>query len=114
MWSYVHYIDIVRQKEYNINVRFCIVLLIMCISWNVSDDEGKCMNEYLTIKEIAEKWDVTTRRVQKMCADGKIPGASKFGRDWAIPKDAEKPSDGRVTTGEYKDWRKQLVNSGDE
>lgn len=57
---------------------------------------------------------MTTRRVQKMCADGKISGASKFGRDWAIPKDVEKPSDGRVTTGGYKDWRKQLVNSEDE
>ena len=67
------------------------------------------MNDYLTIKEIAEKWELTTRRVQKMCADGKIPGASKFGRDWAIPKDAEKPADGRITTGEYVNWRKQAV-----
>lgn len=41
-----------------------------------------------------------------MCADGLIPGAVKFGRSWAIPEDAEKPVDGRVTTGEYKNWRK--------
>ena len=61
------------------------------------------------IKEIAEKWELTTRRVQKLCAEGKIPGASKFGRDWAIPKDAEKPVDQRVTTGEYKNWRKPKV-----
>ena len=72
------------------------------------------MNDYVTIKEIAEKWDVTARRVQKMCADGKIPGASKFGRDWAVPKDAEKPIDGRVTTGEYIDWRKQVVTSASD
>lgn len=67
------------------------------------------MNEYVTIKEIADKWDVTTRRVQKMCADGIIPGATKFGRDWAIPKETEKPMDKRVTTGEYKNWRKEKV-----
>ena len=68
------------------------------------------MDDYATIKEIAEKWELTTRRVQKLCAEGKIPGASKFGRDWAIPKDAEKPVDQRVTTGEYKNWRKPKVD----
>lgn len=63
------------------------------------------MNEYLTIKKVAENWSVTPRRIQVLCAKGKIPGAVKFGRDWAIPKDAVKPEDGRVTTGEYKNWR---------
>lgn len=61
---------------------------------------------YLTINEMAEKWDVTPRRVRKMCLDGKIKGAAKLGREWAIPVSAERPTDGRVTTGEYKDWRK--------
>lgn len=65
------------------------------------------MNGYLTVKEFAEKWNITTRRVQKMCSEGKIPGASKFGRDWAIPINAEKPLDERITTGEYKNWRKK-------
>ena len=64
------------------------------------------MNDYLTIKETAEKWELTPRRVQKMCSDGRIEGAIKFGRDWAIPKDAMRPVDGRVTTGEYRNWRK--------
>ena len=63
------------------------------------------MNDYLTIKEVAEKWSLTTRRVQKMCSDGLIPGVIRFGRAWAIPKDAERPADLRVTTGEYKNWR---------
>ena len=65
------------------------------------------MDNYLTIKEVAEKWNLTTRRVQKMCADGLIPGVIRFGRAWAIPKDAEKPVDGRITTGEYRNWRKK-------
>lgn len=68
----------------------------------------KQMNdEFLTIKEVAEKWGVTPRRVQRMCADGKIPGAKKFGRDWAIPTSTEKPVDGRIKTGEYTNWRRQ-------
>ena len=65
------------------------------------------MDGYLTAKEVAEKWNLTTRRVQKMCEDGEIPGVVRFGRAWAIPKDAEKPVDGRVTTGEYRNWRKK-------
>jgi len=60
---------------------------------------------YTTIKEIAEQWGITPRRVQILCNKGKILGAVKFGRDWAVPKNAEKPEDGRVTTGEYKNWR---------
>lgn len=65
------------------------------------------MENYITIKELAEKWDITPRRIQKLCSEGKLPGAVKFGRDWAIPRDIERPSDNRITTGEYKDWRKK-------
>lgn len=60
---------------------------------------------YITIKDLSEKWGITPRRVQILCSNGKIEGAVKFGRDWAIPKDAGKPEDRRVTTGQYKSWR---------
>ena len=39
--------------------------------------------------------EITPRRVQVLCAQGKIPGAVRFGVTWAIPKDAVKPKDGR-------------------
>lgn len=42
-----------------------------------------------------------------MCADGKIDGVTKFGNAWAIPIDAEKPTDNRVVSGKYKNWRKK-------
>lgn len=61
---------------------------------------------YLTAKEAAEKWNITIRSVQIMCAEGKIEGAAKFGRVWAIPENSERPDDGRITTGQYIDWRK--------
>lgn len=64
------------------------------------------MEGYMTIKQAAEVWGVTRRRIQVLCAEGRIEGATKFGRDWAIPVDANKPSDKRVTTGEYRNWRK--------
>ena len=65
------------------------------------------MDEYITAKEAAEKWNLGTRRVQHMCANGQIPGVTKFGSIWAVPATAEKPADGRVKTGKYKDWRRR-------
>ena len=61
---------------------------------------------YLTIKEVADKWGITRRRVQTLCSQGRIKGATKFGHEWAIPANVEGPTDGRITTGEYKNWRK--------
>lgn len=67
---------------------------------------GKIL-EFITIKQASEKWNISVRRVQVLCRQERIPGAKKFGRDWAIPDDAEKPLDGRITTGEYTNWRKK-------
>ncbi len=65
------------------------------------------MEGYLSIREVAEMWNLSPRRVQKMCADGQIPGVTKFGRSWVIPDGTEKPQDKRVKTGKYKDWRRK-------
>ena len=51
--------------------------------------------EYISWAEAAEKWGISARRVQKLCEDNRIPSAVKFSRVWLIPKDAEKPVDGR-------------------
>ena len=48
--------------------------------------------DYMTLKEAAEKWGVTPRRVNYYCAAGRIPGAVKMAGVWLIPKNAEKPS----------------------
>lgn len=53
------------------------------------------MKEYISIREAAEKWGVSERRVNQFCAAGRIPGARKLGVSWAIPADAEKPGDPR-------------------
>ena len=64
------------------------------------------INGYMTVDETAEKWNVHRWTVQIMCNDGRIEGATKFGRTWAIPIEAEKPQDHRVTSGKYRNWRK--------
>ena len=51
--------------------------------------------DYMTLREASEKWRVTPRRINYLCAAGRIPGAVKMLTLWLIPKDAEKPADGR-------------------
>jgi hypothetical protein len=53
------------------------------------------MLEYISAPEAAKKWGISERRVQKLCEENRIPGVAKFSRMWLIPKDAEKPVDGR-------------------
>ena len=56
------------------------------------------MLEYISAPEAAKKWGISERRVQKLCEENRIDGTEKFGRAWMIPKDAEKPVDGRMKT----------------
>ena len=51
--------------------------------------------EYMSCAEAAGKWGISERRVQKLCEGERIPGVSKLGYMWLIPKNAEKPSDMR-------------------
>lgn len=55
---------------------------------------------YITVKEAAEKWIISDRRIRVLCSEGKIPGAFQHGRGWKIPYDAQKPADGRFRSKE--------------
>lgn len=50
---------------------------------------------YLSVAQTAEKWEMTPRRVQVLCGQGRIEGAQRVGNVWTIPETAEKPIDGR-------------------
>lgn len=58
--------------------------------------------EYLSIKQMAEKWNLSARRINVLCSEGRIEGAIKIGHYWAIPVNAEKPKDARIKSGRYK------------
>ena len=45
----------------------------------------------ISVKDAAKKWNVSERRVQKLCNDGRVKGAIKFGRVWMIPPHAVLP-----------------------
>ena len=82
------HLDIIHNFEYNIKkASIC--------------GEVKEMEDYMTIKEAAEKWGISTRRVTTLCHEGRIEGVVKFGASFAIPADSEKPADLRIKSGKY-------------
>ena len=54
-----------------------------------------------TCKEMASIWNISVRAVSSLCKSGRIPGAVKNGKNWEISDNAQKPVDGRISTGEY-------------
>lgn len=52
---------------------------------------------YTTVRDVADKWGISEARVTVLCKQGRIPGATKNGKYWQIPVDAQKPDDARKT-----------------
>lgn len=46
---------------------------------------------YLSVSEVAKKWNLSARSIRNYCADGRIHGAFITGKIWNIPENAEKP-----------------------
>lgn len=52
--------------------------------------------DYITVKEAAEKWGVSPRRVQILCSQNRIQGVTRFGNRIMIPEDAVYPVQEKV------------------
>ncbi len=84
MWSFnfvrvvILDLDIVRDLEYNRGMQ------IRRIAMN-----------YMTAKEAADLWGISQRRVAILCSDGRVQNAEMLSNMWLIPKDSQKPDDGR-------------------
>ena len=46
---------------------------------------------YLSVAEIAKKWNISERSVRNYCAKGRVPDAFLNGKTWKIPENAKKP-----------------------
>ena len=55
--------------------------------------------DYMTLREASEKWGISTRQINYYCTEDRIQGTVKMAGVWLIPKDAEKPADGRTRQG---------------
>ena len=50
---------------------------------------------YISVSDAAEKFDISKRRVQLLCEQGRIEGANRMSGVWLIPTNAQKPTDAR-------------------
>jgi hypothetical protein len=50
---------------------------------------------FMSVKQAAQKWDISERRVRILCAQGRIDGVVRSGWAWNIPQTSPKPGDGR-------------------
>lgn len=68
---------------------------------------GPFMFDYMSVKETAEKWGLSERRVQILCSNNRIQGVIRINRMWLIPKNEEKPIDRRYILKCEKDGAKE-------
>lgn len=56
--------------------------------------------KFLSVAEIAGKWNISERSVRNYCASGRVDGAFLTGKTWSVPETAQKPirSNGRGET----------------
>lgn len=66
--------------------------------------------EFMTASKAAELWHISQRRVQVLCAEGRIPGVFKLGDAWAIPSDSSKPSDSRLKKTKRSKQRMNVID----
>ena len=50
---------------------------------------------YISVSDVAEKFNISKRRVQFLCEQGRIEGANRMSGVWLIPTNAQKPTDAR-------------------
>lgn len=91
-------------REYN-DIFLAVLDIIPGSMYNIHIEEWKeaiTVAEKIPLKEMAERWNLTERRLSTLCREGKIPGAEKQRKKWVIPEDAQRPADGRIKTGAYR------------
>ena len=58
--------------------------------------------EFMSCPQAAKKWNISERRVQKLCEENRIPGVSKIGYMWLIPKER-----GKTVTNDEREQKRQ-------
>lgn len=73
------------------------------------------MKKHMTTKEAAAKWNITERRINVLCKEGRILGAYKENRRWFIPTDAKKPADKRSNSDSHTaHLEKKVMNKSEK
>lgn len=82
----------VDKPTKNLASQGLLVVYYIIIKWNLDlIYDGREQMRYLSVTEIAKKWNVSDRSVRNYCAKGRVNGAFLTGKTWNIPENAEKP-----------------------
>lgn len=73
-------------------MKLSLVEFIPNLEYNITVLGGKNM-EYLTSNEIAQKWNISSRRVRILCGEGRVEGAIQKGILLLIPSNTQKPQE---------------------
>ena len=65
--------------------------MIYYIKLHIFDIEGDIKMNYLSVADVAKKWNISERSVRNYCSKGRIEGAFLTGKTWNIPENAKKP-----------------------
>ena len=68
--------------------------------------------DYLSVREMAKKWNISERRIVNLLNNNRIAGAFKSGGHWLIPSDAKKPVDKRTAYSKEQNDKKTIVIAG--
>lgn len=68
------------------------------------------MEEYISVLETAERWNVSQRRIQILCHENRIKGAIKQSGVWLIPYGAKKPERIKAGVKVKKDTRLNVLS----
>lgn len=66
----------------------------------------------ISVREASQKWNISERRITRLCVSGRISGAEKKAGVWLLPPNAEKPTDARKKAAHISVSENQKVKSG--
>ena len=64
--------------------------------------------DFSTTKQYSSIWNISQRRITKLCEQDRIKGAVKIGGIWLIPPHLDRPKDKRIKSGKYIKFRSDL------
>ena len=71
-------------------------LIIFANEIKIKQMKGESIMDYLPVQKFSNKWNISKRRIQILCKEGRIEGAKMIGNMWVIPTDAKRPNDART------------------
>lgn len=83
--------------------------------WYIPEDAEKPSAKhtgFCSAKDMAKKWGIYEETVSRLCAEGEISGAERYGHIWRIPKEAENPLEGYVMISQLaRQWGMSRSNA---